>query len=326
MGGIDPLQNAKRIDKYVLAGERLLVTLVAISGSVLAFQYIWIIVSGYTDIFAIQLIAAVAAAAAVAFITDFAFRNFLTEAVFWPFALFHPQVWAQIGESHKYFSVIKFLKWSAITAIVFGLFWLDWGTMQNARNPIAAAQRKIEKTDVGILTGEMTGDMNALLLPIQNRIAQIEKTIKAKEGRVEADNPSLMKLVKERNSWALSKIATLKRRATSKDAKELDELNEKYNETLSQTSGVIASAAASKAEENAQIDQINTQNQISLSNTIFLYGGWLKILTVIFRVFLVLSYLANAKNLDVNGDGRIDGQDVTSFARDEETGFEPGFR
>lgn len=322
---MNPLQNSKRIDSYVQKGERLLVFLVAAAGSVLAFQYIRLIVSGYTDIVWIQIICACAAACAVAFITDFAFRNFLTEALFWPFALFHPQVWSQIMDGHRYFSVIKFLKWSAICAIVAGLFWIDWGTMQNARNPIAASQRKIETTDISSMTGEMTEEMNGLLAPIKARISEVEKTISKKEGRVEAENPKLITLIKSGNGWARKELAKQKARATKKDAQELASLNEKYNEVLSGTSSVITSSVQMKTEENAKIQAANMDNQVSLSNTIFLYGGFVKILTIIFRVFLVLSYLANARDLDVNGDGVINGQDVTSFAKKGDPGMEPGF-
>ncbi len=326
MGSINPVQNSKNIDRHVLMAERLLVALVALAGSAFAFRYIWQVVAAYTDLVVFQWAGAVVAAVAAAFITDFAFRNFLTEAVFWPFALFHPDVLASIRENSRYFSVMRFLKWVAITAIVAGLFYLDWGTIQNVRAPIAAGQRQIEKTDVAEKTGVLNAEMSATLIPIRTRIKEVQAAISSAEKRVGAENPKLVDLAKDGNGWAQSKLRTLKNKATATDRQELDKLNKSLNSTIEETTGAVTATAATLNAENARIDQVNAQNQASLSNMVFLFGGWLKLLTVACRVFLVLSFLSKAKTLDVNGDGVVDGRDVTSYARGSEEMQEPDFQ
>lgn len=324
MSGINPIQNSRNIDRHVYLAERFLILVVAFYGSVLAFKFVWIMAEQYTDLTAVKSIVAIAAAAVAAFVTDFAFRNFLTESVFWPFAIFHPDVRGQITGGDYYFSAIRFLKWLVITGIVGGLFWLDWGTMQNSRVPIASAADGVEQTDIAGETERLNSEMSATLAPMKSRIADLKKEIKADRAAVERSNPALVALIQKGNSWAKSKLSKLQASATKKKSAELEKMETQYNERVGETTGAITATAAALGVQNESISAQNAALQSSISSTIFLYSGWLKILTVFCRVFLVLSFLSNPRNsLDVNGDGRIDGKDVNAAALGEEP--EPDF-
>lgn len=324
MSGINPIQNSRNIDRHVYLAERFLILVVAFYGSVLAFKFVWIMAEQYTDLTAVKAIVAIAAAAVAAFVTDFAFRNFLTESVFWPFAIFHPDVRGQITGGDYYFSAIRFLKWLVITGIVGGLFWLDWGTMQNSRAPIAGAADGVEQTDIAGETERLNAEMAATLAPLESRIASLKKEIKADCAAVERSNPALVALIQNGNNWAKTKLSKLQASATKKKSAELEKLETQYNERVGETTGAITASAAALGVRNESISAQNAALQSSISSTIFLYSGWLKILTVFCRVFLVLSFLSNPRNsLDVNGDGRIDGKDVNAAALGAEP--EPDF-
>lgn len=316
MSGINPIQNSRNIDRHVYLAERFLILIVAFYGSVLAFKFVWIMAEQYTDLTAVKTVVAIAAAAVAAFVTDFAFRNFLTESVFWPFAIFHPDVRGQITGGDYFFSTMRFLKWLVITGIVGGLFWLDWGTMQNSRDPIAGAAGGVEQKDIAGETARLNGEMSATLAPLKSRIEGLKKEIELDKKAVERKNPKLITMIREQDhGWAKKEIARLQASATKKKSGELEKLEIQYNERVGEATGAITATAAALGVQNGNISTQNAALQASISSTIFLYSGWLKILTVFCRVFLVLSFLSKPSNsLDVNGDGRIDGKDVTAAA------------
>lgn len=316
MSGINPIQNSQNITKYVYYVERLFVVLVAVYGSVLAFQFMWILTGNYTDISIIRGVISLLVAAAAAFATDFAFRNFLTEALFWPWAILHPDIRTKIIRGDWFFSFMGFFKWALVTfGLVGGLFYLDWMTMQNSRVPIASAADGVEETDVVSETDRLNAEMAATLGPLSSRISELKNEIKADRSAVERNNPALVALIRKDNGWAKSELAKRQRSATKKKSAELEKLEAQYNERVGETTGVITASVASMGIKNAAIIAQNATLQSSISSMIFLYSGWLKVITIVCRMFLIVSFLADRRNnLDVNGDGRIDGKDVNAAA------------
>jgi hypothetical protein len=142
----------------------------------------------------------------------------------------------------------------------------------------------------------------------------LKAEIKAEENRVECSNGSLVKLASNGNDWAPQKLAAKKSAATKSKRTQLTKLEDAYTQALTGNTQTLANINTQAiAGSQATITQ-NNEAKAAMSNLFYIFGVGSKVMSVLFRMFLVVSFLSKNPNLDANGDGQVDGEDVTAAA------------
>lgn len=312
---INPRENSKRVDRQVWLAERVFLIVAVLITSVGFFVWGRSVAAQYTDWPAIQTAFGIVCALASAFVTDFAFRSFLEEVVFQFLAWFHPNVTGAAQSRHWYFRILRIGRWALLTVVVAALFVADWYSVQAIRDPFAAQARQNQTTDLVAASAAMSAEMKSVNAPMADQIASLKNDIATAERRTERSNGSLVALVGQGNGWAARELEKKKNAATRTARKELASLQSAYNNNIARQSATIGTATEQITTRNAEIEAENRQKRYSLSGMYFMAGAGCKALTVILRIFLVVSFLAKTPNLDVNNDGVVDGRDVTDSAR-----------
>jgi hypothetical protein len=310
---INPQKNSRSIDRHVLFAERLMlgVAVVITSAGFLVWGYN--AAGQYTEVFAIKAAFGIMAALMSAMVTDFAFRNFLEEVIFQMLVVFYPKAQNHI-EKPGYIKVMAFFRWAILATIVSLLFYADFISVYTVKDPIASAAKQKPVVDPAKVSEQATSAMNAQIKPLKQQIAALKNEIKQEESRVERANASLVKLVSQGNNWAPSQLAAKKASATKSKRANLSKLEDAYNQALSGNSAALATINTQAIQTSqATIEENNTQ-KAAMSNLFQLFGVGSKIMTILFRMFLVVSFLSKNPNLDANGDGTVDGEDVTAAA------------
>lgn len=310
---INPQANSRTVDRQVLLAERVFLGVAVIITSIGFFVWGSSAARQFEAPPLLQYVVGVVAALSSAFVTDFAFRHFLEEVVYQGLAFFHPNV---TGRGHKafYFKALDVVRWLLLTLVVGALFYADWNSVQTIRDPFAATARQRATTDIAAATANLSKNLSAASTPMAEQIAALKKDIAATERRAIAANGGLAALVKNGNGWASRELEKKKSAATRNSRRELDKLQSAYTSTLADQSAALTASTSALTTENQQISAENDQKKRSLSDMFFMFGAGSKLLTVILRIFLVVSFLSKTPTLDANGDGVIDGRDVTAAA------------
>lgn len=314
---IDPVANAGTVDRRVLFSEKVAL-LVAIAITSVGF-FVWgkSMAAQYTDLLVVQWLVGLAAAAVAAYVTDLAFREFLEDVVFQLLSapMPKPDTYQKPG---GYIQFLKVLRWVVLTTIVVLLFMADWYSVYTIKDPFAdqAKQRELVDTDAaGVTRHQITKDKAA---SAQWMMDELKKDIATAEKRAERENPGLMKLINDRSSpsrgWATTELAKKKAKATKALRGDLDEFRHTYSTTLSQGTQQDSIAAVLLLKQNEQTMEANEKSKASMSGLFFMFGAGAKGLTVLFRIFLVISFLSTNPRLDANQDGKVGGADVTAAA------------
>ncbi len=314
---VDPIRNAASMEGHVLMAETV-AKLVAVIITSLGF-FIWgkDVAAQYTAIVALHWLTGILFAAIAAWITDFAFSHFLENSMFqflafWKFDWIHT---AMARDGWYITFLLRPMRWAVVTIIVAGLFWADWTSVYTLRSPIANAKaERTERVDFSALRTEQQHAISATVAPIDSEIKQVRADIASAERAVVANNPALQKLAAEGNTWAKGQIATKKAKETKPLKKRLDALQSQRDAAYS---GIVASTAQERSiaiadDQAAQTSDAESKTAISTLFTQFGIGS--KILTILFRLFLIINFLINTPNWDVNRDGVVDGDDVTAAA------------
>lgn len=311
---INPQKNSANVDRQVWLAERVFLIVAILITSIGFFVWGRSAAAQYTEIPIVQTAVGIAAAIASAFVTDFAFRSFLEEVVFQGLAWFHPNVVGR-ERNQAFFRILAVSRWALLVLVVGALFLADWYSVQAIRDPFASAAKQTETTDLTAASTALAGSLKATTAPMAEQISALKKDIAAAERRTESTNTSLAALVAQGNGWAAREMEKKKERATRSARKQLAALQGSYTEALSRQSATIATTSEQITTRNAEIEEQNRQKRYTLSGMYFMFGAGSKALTVVLRIFLVISFLSKTPTLDVNGDGVVDGRDVTDSAR-----------
>lgn len=310
---IDPQKNSRNIDRRVLLAERIMLGIAVVITSAGFLVWGYNAAGQYTELFPVKAAFGIIAALTSAMVTDFAFRNFLEEVIYQMLVVFYPKAQTNI-EQPPFVKAMKFLRWLILAIIVSALFYADYKSVYTVKDPIASAAKQKEVIDPAKVSAQASSTMSAQIKPLKNQIAALKTEIKQEESRVERANASLVKLVSQGNNWAPSQLAEKKASATKLKKQALAKLENAYNEALSGNSAALATINTQAIQSSqATIEENNTQ-KAAMSNLFQLFGVGSKIMTVLFRMFLVVSFLSKNPNLDANGDGYVDGGDVTAAA------------
>ncbi len=315
---INPSENARKVDTMALRAETVFIW-VAIAITSMGFFLFGQDVAlkfgapGWLA-FAIGVVAGVLSG----YVTDYSFRHLLEEVVFQPLAWLHPG--SPKSERPLFFQIMGGIRWIILTIIVLALFVGDWYSVQAVREPFANQAEEKATTDVTTFSAALTNQLKAGSAPMADQINALKADIAAAEKRVEGANPGLVDLKKEGNGWAARELSKMKSSATKEMSKELKTLTASYNSTISENTKLLSAETQRVQLSNLQADGQNATQRASLSNLYFYSGAGAKALSVLLRIFLVISFLVKNPTLDANGDGVVDGADVTAGA-----GGRPGF-
>ena len=312
---INPAANSRKIDRQILRAEGVFL-LIAVLITSIGF-YVWgsTTTAQYTDIYAVQVVVGLLAAVASAFVTDYAFRQFLEEVVYEPLAAFHPG--RARNETHWYFRATKIVRWTILAIVVTLLFCADWFSVQTIKDPFAARAKQGEIVNVAAVTASVAGQYDDVAAPLAAQIKVLNANITADERRVQSANAALSALIAKGNGWASREMSKKKDRATKSARHELARTQAAYSAALEGRVSAVNSTAEVIRQRNADTERNNAENRSALSGMFFMFGAGSKALTVLMRIFLVVSFLAKNPTLDANLDGVVDGQDVTAAARGE---------
>lgn len=309
---INPSENARKVDIMALRAETVFIW-VAIAITSIGFFLLGqdtAIKLGAPKWLAFTV--GVVAGALSGYVTDYSFRHLLEEVVFQPLAWLHPG--SPKAERELFFQIMGGIRWLILATIVTALFVGDWYSVQAVRDPFANQAQEKPTTDVTTFSAALQNQLSAGAAPMAEQIKTLKRDIADAEKRVEAGNPGLVSLQKEGNSWAAKELAGKKARATKEMKKDLDVLQKEYNTAISDNTRLLNTETKRIQESNLQINNQNATQRTSLSDLYFYSGAGAKALSVLLRIFLVISFLVKNPTLDANGDGVVDGKDVTAGA------------
>lgn len=328
---INPIANHNRIDRRVLFAEKVTLWVVIILTSI-GF-YVWgrSVAQQYTDHPLAQNIAGLIAAIISAFITDVAFREFLEDVIYQLLAALKIKegtTFTNLKFKSNYTRNLKIFRWLVLTTIVASLFYVDYYSVQTIRNPFASQARQKPTDDIAAVTATLNQQTTAATAPIaaqitniQDQIKQAQRDIRSAEANAAAKNKALRDLIAQGNTWATGELNRKKAQASAPHRThlqnlqtQLDAANQTYNTALANQNATLTAVTQATLQKNQQIETENLEAKYSLSNMYFMLGFGLKALTILFRLFLVVSFLAKNPNLDANNDGTVDGRDVTAAA------------
>jgi len=309
---INPAENSRKIDRIVLLSERIFILVAMLVTSAGFYVFGRSMASQYIDVEFVCIAIGVLCAITAAFVTDLAFRNFLEEVVYEPLAAMHP--YTRRMDTPTYFVVLKWAKWAILTTVVIVLFMADYYSVALTRGPLGSEAKQEATADIAAATAAVSSQYSGAAAPLAQQIKTLKADIAAAERRTEANNASLASLIANGNGWAKNEMAKRKAKATASLKKELDATQAAYTAALSGQVAAVNSTTAALASRNAQVEADNLTKRASIEAMYFGAGILFKGLTVLFRIFLVISFLAKSPTLDANGDGIVDGRDVTAAA------------
>ena len=312
---IDPAMNAKTIEQHTLNFESVckLATVLATSAG-----FFWL---GYS--FSIQHVAqpwailtGLLAAVFTGWMTDVSFSHFLEKSLFQFFSFWSFRWTKATGKGFYMCQIIPFLSWLVVTGIVSVLFWADWQSIYTTRAPLADQNtEKVTLTNYDELTESQRSRYATLVTPLDSEIKRLNSEIRQAEMATRRGNSNLQKLVDDGNGWAAGQMQTKIRASTSSANSRLQTVQDERTKTIQNVLENQRVETIQRGQLDGQNLSRNDQSRAAIEWIWTLLGFGTKALTVVARLFLILMFLETKGFADVNGDGRVDGDDVTDAAK-----------
>ena len=142
-----------------------------------------------------------------------------------------------------------------------------------------------------------------------------------REAAVRAQNASLVALASQGNGWAQKQLQRRINKETAPIKSQIQRLTEAHSRLLEQKASAVGTAQTQSFELNASAIENNKRRKDAVEKIYYGAGLFFKGMAVIFRIFLVISFLYKNPALDANQDGVVDGRDVTSAANQQNDRF-----
>lgn len=311
---VNPQKNAKSVEKTVYTVEvvALYVTmlLTSVGGGMAAFN----VAGTYTDIFVIKAIVGVVFALIAAFITDIGFRRILEFVSFSWLSMLHPDY--RQTQPHRFNRAVDLAVKISLTLVLAALFAFDFYSVKVVQSPLANASKGKETASISERVGDATGDINGQVKDIEAKIAENAKAAEKARWNANANTSAAMKkLSREGNQWAKAQIQKAQANAERPYLKENEQLRASVASLRATSVDLTTKVSQATLDNNAIIVAENEQTKATISGMFFYMSFGSKSLTVFLRIILVLMFFSKNPHLDANGDGVVDGQDVTHDAR-----------
>jgi hypothetical protein len=238
-----------------------------------------------------------------------------------------------VGNFSWFQRAMQVVAWACMIAIVAGLFWFDYVSVDSVRRPVANLVKKESKLNQDSIRAVVDaqeqariGATIAAIQAIETDIRNVQKQIEREKVRVLNSDKAMKKLYDKGHGWARGQVAARQAKAIAplKDRETQlystkQELSNQHAKDLTYRSNIIAKTDSSVLAENAAIDGRNTSLVEGTSSLFIWMGFYAKCIAGLIRILLVVMFMGgNVK--DYNGDGKIDHTDVNSAAY---VGFHP---
>ena len=317
---INPIKNREKSTRGIATAERIMRYLATITTS--AGSYIWAASTarkympsewGDMSAFSASVISGIAAAAIMGWITDYMFGELLQRVSYDLLASRHPNIIKWQGAN--YFKSLRRAETAGFCVLLVALLAFDLYTTLIIRDPVADEARQLEITDVASATASISAEQRSGTTAISDQIKSIKSDIAAEERRVIASNAALVKLAGEGNGWAQRELSKKKSSATKSMKKELEQLNSTYTRALDAGSSALSESTKLLNEQNQKRAEQNERNKAVMAGMYTAFTVIPKLLSILLRVLMVISFLAYSVNYnpDLTGDGIIDYADVEEY-------------
>ena len=310
---VDPLLNARTLDGHILAAETIFKLIAIIVTSIGFFVWGQDLTTQYGGPPWLGYVVGALFAFVTAWVTDISFGHFL-ETVLYQLITFFSFNWLTIkpkGGIYRHYFLMP-LRWSIVMVIVAALFYADYKSVYTLKDPIANAREHYKPTDYSSLHNQQQARVKDATADFDRQIKE-EKQERDRKVANAQSHVALQQLANDGNGWARQQLKT---RATAAEApykKRLASLQEKRDKVAD------AERAANEQERNNIITADNaglsadSGNREAISGMFTQFGLGSKIMTILLRLLLIINFLVNNPG-DWNGDGKIDGEDVTAAA------------
>ena len=332
VGTINPERDEAKMPVLLLWVERMAIVVVAVVSGIAVAVFGYMKAADYTSLEVVRWLSAGLMFFLATAITDVGVKYFIQKGAFDFFATFNPATYKNSG--YNWFQrAMQVVAWFCMIAIIAGLFWFDYVSVDSVRRPVANLVRKETKLNQDSLRGvvlaqekiRMSAVEGAIMAAVED-IRTTEQQIKAEKNRVLNSDKAMKKLYDKGNGWARQQVSARQSSATAgleKQKAELIanklELEKQRTKDLAYRSDIIAKTDSSVLAENAAIDGRNT-NLVEGTSSLFIWMGfYAKCIAALIRILLVVMFMGgNVK--DYTGDGKVDYRDVNAAAQ---AGFIP---
>ncbi len=333
VGTINPERDEAKMPVLLLWVERAAIMVVAVVSGIAVAVFGYMKAADYTSLEIIRWLSAGLMFFLATAITDVGVKYFIQKGAFDFFAAFNPATYK--GSQYNWFQrAMQVVAWICMVAIVAGLFWFDYVSVDSVRRPVANLVKKESKLNQDsirqVVDAQEQARIGATVTAIQAielDIRNVQKQIEREKVRVLNSDKAMKKLYDKGHGWAMGQVASRQSKAIAplKDRENQlyatkQELSNQRTKDLAYRSNIIAKTDSSVLAENTAIDGRNTSLVEGTSSLFIWMGFWAKCIAGLIRVLLVVMFMGgNVK--DYNGDGKIDHTDVNSAAY---LGFQPG--
>lgn len=319
---INPYSNRSKTNAGIKFAESLMRGVATVTTSVGAFIWGKATAAQYLpDTWAaspwLAVLLGIAAACVSAWLTDLMFGDLLQRVTYDTLASRHPNVVKWQGPN--YFKSLRSAQKGFFVVVLLILFAFDAYTTFIIRDPVADQARRQPTINVDSLRAKMQADHDAQIAALRADAKEKERAIAATEKRVEAGNPALSSLKAKGNAWAAQKIAASQRKATATDAKGRAAIEESIARARAEAPAYMQARIAEAEAANARATAGTDRQRAVFSNMYMAFTVIPKVLSIILRVLMVVSFLAYSErfNPDLTGDGEINYLDVEEYHRRE---------
>lgn len=256
------------------------------------------------------------------YLTDFMFGNLLQRVAYDTMAAAHPNVTKWQGP--VYFRNLRRAESFLFAILLLGLFAFDLYTTLIIRDPIADNAAVTQTTDLAAATASVTTAQQQAANPMAAQLKDLDLRIRDEERRAAAANPGLQKLAQEGNTWAKQQIEKKKARASRSARAERDKLTSAYNSTLAAQSATLETTQRQIGQANDRTLAANERNRNVMAGMYVAFTVIPKILSIILRILMVITFLAYSVNFhpDLTGDGIIDYADVEAYFQRQQQAYQ----
>lgn len=310
---VDPLLNARTLDGHILAAETIFKLIAIIVTSIGFFVWGQDLTAQYGGPPWLGYVVGALFAFVAAWVTDISFSHFL-ETVLYQLITFFSFNWLTTdpkGGIYRHYFLMP-LRWGVVMTIVAALFYADYKSVYTLKDPIANAREHYKPTDYHSLHNQQQERVRDATADFDRQIKE-EKQERDRKVANAQHHSALQQLANGGNGWAKQQIKSRADAAEAPYKKRIARLQEKRDKAAD------AERTANEQERNNIIIADNAAlsadsgNREAISGMFTQFGLGSKIMTILLRLLLIINFLVNNPG-DWNGDGKIDGEDVTAAA------------
>jgi hypothetical protein len=317
---INPYQNRDESNNSVAIAEKTMRYAACLFTSAGAFVYAKDLAGQYLPLGwgwtpTIATACGILAAILMAYLTDMMFGTLLQRVAYDLLASNHPNI--RQWQSRDYFGKMRSAESVFFIVVLALLLGFDMYTTLAIRDPVANQARQTCEINIDSLRTTIEAANRDKIAALETRrkehadaISGVSKaTLNSNYGR------TLRDMSQNGNGWAENKLSQTISSKTSTDRKALGNIETSIASVRTENEKYLADQIAAAQAKNATVQSLNGQNKTVMQGMYLAFTVIPKILAIILRVLMVITFLAYSRNFnpDLTGDGTIDYEDVEAY-------------